>query len=1563
VTDTKKEIKRLKALLPHMRERLSAVAFLLVLSLVMVTATSYAWITLSSNPEVGGVNTTVAANGSLEVALSDFDGEAPEESGVDSFSAEGQTTHGANTTWGNLINLSTGYGVENLVLRPATLELEADALLYGVRYGQDGRVEGSASDFGFTTWYQTDEILDTWKFVSPDEYPSKYEEGKAYGVRAISSITYEGQADANQIKLDTAAELQRESKNYYYQLTTDPDNLEVIRALVDKYLDENINAAVSHLLSGGEGALVLPNFELNGKTFVPPLTKMLDALYNKAVLRAGDALVYMANLQKNEGVPNYTVEDLVSKDLNYTTLLNNGVKLTALGYNKATNKYTAANNLYKTLYDSVRADYEAITSDKFWDANGEAKKTIYWNDLEPIVNNLLNISTMKVDGKTINEIAGMGMGAIDFVEKMDGRRVSVLVSKGNLWNFEDLTAEFASMDIPVSVHKNYIIKSVDCDCIGVVTTTVSRTKDSRFAVDMAATEAAMNVSDTRKKVGQDTYGMILDLWVRTNGENSLLTLNGTPKVRNFQTHLHKKFVGENEARPVYNYNRYTGNMIDLPMVGLTPETEQIEVYKGSDGIFYNAATYEKVYWAELLGPDENGNYYVNDTEELLTENHEVTAGTPALEPKMVEDFEVIGYESANRIWTEGDWEEDWGNNPPYLEEGELSATQGSGSCYIFYSDSPEAYERAKELLSNLKLVFLDSSNKALAYAYLDVNHTYQQSGKYIVPIAITSSTSSVMDEDGNEILGICNLRKNEATRISVLVYLDGEALDNDMVMSSEAITGSLNLQFESTADLHSIGDSDLAMDIISLNASVDNTSFNYSGERVTTNLKALITGLVPAKVEAVFMRQINSAQGTRMATVELNDDDKDNTWNAEVPFTTPGTYVLNSLWIDGVEYPLPEKITVTVEGFKISEVVFLETPVMTANKNVTRDVAVTMVADQAAQPQTMQARFMTSDGHSVNANMSRNGDTWTGSATFFSSDTYTLQYLIMDGEYYELNDGLDDEGNADGTTRMQRSFTAYLGLTTKVILERYQKDANDEYVLDANGNRVILPLEYFFEGPEDIFVFAQIYDDAGNVMRGLDNVEMWYKSATSVNLENGYKSELEWKGEYYEGKFDAKKAGSFLFAQMNVGGEVINAATSAPTLRIIPKNPPEFIRSASDAVIVSPGVAYYRAEIAEASAATIWAVFNDGTRDYEVEMSPSGTTDTYQAAFPDLDETSVENSNGKWKVKELRFAGVYANGKFYDVGGTERYSISVNEQLTVLNYMKVELSSIQVGGTKLSPTGLFGTEYQLNNLKDGKPLSFDVVAPGFTTEELDSFISSVKLTLTHDEKSVDNGGYRLSSKLAAIDVPVAQSIADGKLHYAATDKSVIHAGGYTYAVTIVTAGGVTINSGTGFKGIAVEVFSKRPTVTIPASGGIDTTAHEADTAGVKGAGHMSVTPERTSDYEATVYIKCTVTGSCSKTHNYTVPTVMLSLNNVGNMDKAVLSFGADTHVYNGSTQTGSFEWDESTGYNCKRTIGSAPNTSTKVGAGDISASELVITIGQQTCTVDLVDEVKIHNPY
>ena len=119
-----------------LKKKLTAAAAMLVVSAVMLSGVSYAWYTLSTNPEVKGITATATSNANLEIAYNELT-TAPDAKG------EANTT-GSYDRYGNLVvmdgangNTSSQSNWRNLekVLRPMTYDNEFKYM----QYGADGR--------------------------------------------------------------------------------------------------------------------------------------------------------------------------------------------------------------------------------------------------------------------------------------------------------------------------------------------------------------------------------------------------------------------------------------------------------------------------------------------------------------------------------------------------------------------------------------------------------------------------------------------------------------------------------------------------------------------------------------------------------------------------------------------------------------------------------------------------------------------------------------------------------------------------------------------------------------------------------------------------------------------------------------------------------------------------------------------------------------------------------------------------------------------------------------------------------------------------------------------------------------------------------------------------------------------------------------------------------------------------------------------------------------------------------------------------------------------------------
>ena len=134
--------------------KLMAAISMLLVSAILMCLTSYAWFILSTAPEVSNLKTTAGANGALEIALqstnTDGSGRADITSAVGSSHAVKDATV-SNTYWGNVVDLTEGYGLEHVTLYPSRLKLnpvgdsytvDTGTILQVPQFGQDGRVTG-----------------------------------------------------------------------------------------------------------------------------------------------------------------------------------------------------------------------------------------------------------------------------------------------------------------------------------------------------------------------------------------------------------------------------------------------------------------------------------------------------------------------------------------------------------------------------------------------------------------------------------------------------------------------------------------------------------------------------------------------------------------------------------------------------------------------------------------------------------------------------------------------------------------------------------------------------------------------------------------------------------------------------------------------------------------------------------------------------------------------------------------------------------------------------------------------------------------------------------------------------------------------------------------------------------------------------------------------------------------------------------------------------------------------------------------------------------------------------
>lgn len=1543
-SDTQKRIEQYKAMLPAAKERIVAVALLLAMSVVMMASTSYAWLTLSRAPEVKGMNTTISGNGNLEIALVSPNGAEPGASKAgDSSASDGQTLLGSNITWGNLVNLSDSrYGLDHISLRPALLtSYDRDKTpLSGATYSSDGRLESTTDKYSFASWKQS--AAGQWYFDAADV---------DYGVRAIASTTT-ANISGNAILLQ-ANELLKRSESSYSTAQLQYKNLITNQTLAStpgvkpevKGMDALQNMIQAY--AQDQAQLMLDNRLDNQHTpadFSGQVTYMyrLVLQVRQVLEEEGQALLYLANYQAYVNSPDHestetfkTVEELVA-----------AYKNNFAGYEKYNIKIDSLKT-YSADYENIAKCVEGLKlyAEKCDPDTVTNPPKVTWDEINPYVKYLVDIqNTTMSNGETtfkIGNMADLGLRALSgFATSINSssKAADVVLGPGIWKNLEQRLPKLdtetlqgagtGGKPIQISVKVRATVEGIPVTMTMYADlSTGVNTKNFTSGKDLAYSDALKDTMESsEEKVAQDTYGMAIDLWVRTNISGSVLTLEGNLKT---------------EQQRVYGVDK-NGQRVELYVITYEDMTV-VDAYKLED-VYYDAASHTQ------LEIPETGTTIEEKTQEV-----------------------VVGYDGVNRIW------EDY---KTLIESGllmENNTTQGAGSCYVFYAD-PSDQTRILHLLQAFTITFVDQEGNVLANAKLDTEHYYSVNGKTTVPLKIgTSSGKAYEDENGETKNGIMELVKNEATWITALIYLDGQGLTNEDVLAVGEIEGLLNIQFGSSIALDNQDDTDLKNEYRDITAvataggmSSTNTaqpiSFEYDKNAKEVTVTLTVDGDQPNNISAFFVRTISQSQGTKGDTVSFTRNGSGNTWTATFTLNRPGTYSLRNLIVDGSYYLLDDGTesggidnfpTVKIDGMRVSGVstTLAKGVTMTANNSVTADVYASIdVASADLMPKNVRALFRSATGREFTAQLYQVGttDQWSGKVTFTESGTYTLQYLVLDGDYTELDD------------TQQTSHILYLGLRAQVW--------SDGVVIDEEtGER---SNTFDFTHPVELPMRMKIYDDAGNEIKALEGVYLYYHSTASVLDQDGFYGKMQWNGEYYTGTFPLDKGGTFVFnrVQINQGiqGAVLNTVSYASrfdTIEAIVKDPPVFIGSttkgyqlvtASDRNGEGIG-AYLSVKMDNAQTAKIWAEIvdrNNNTYFVECTKMDKATETEYPNAHEFKFQVPIvgETQDGRWTLKTVYMQNCANESKTWiPVSGgaptrANSYVIDVSNNTTKV--VETINLSITQNGTKYddktfgkdangTTIGAFMQEY-----KTGK-VTFTVT--DWEGELID--VESITWKATYDGNMQANGGYTSS-------VPpdiAGQTVANG----GSAELALRVAGNYTSTVSIVVKG-KTIpipKSGPSF-----EVYSVAPTVKI--TGISPTGTFDVDKNGA-GSGHTSNGATASfTDTTANVYFKCDENVVLFwSNHNFTQPRVTIALSNMGAATKATLDFGS-AHVYNGNTSVGGYEWTANG--NCVRNIGyfrsKTAATDEKTPAGTITANQLVLTYNGILYTFT-IPTITINNPY
>lgn len=466
------------------RKKLMAAVSMLMVSVIMLVSSTYAWFTLSTAPEITGISTTVGANGNLEMALVPTDGDTSNIS--TSVGDSTLVTTASNITWGNMIDLSdASYGLDVITLLPAALNtladgtIDTDAILSTPSYGADGRIS---------------ELVENTTTASYDTLTSMFS-GTDAGVNAIGVI-------------GGISDRQYDFRNYKSGVNSD---IASATAAATTSLSENGDALASLVLAMEDD----DNSEGNYVSYVDDIKAMIAGLessvdyMNEVVINT--LLVYAANTSTLSDEDYATVETFLT------------AKTVDLSDSSIASVITVAG-----LTDTIAA-IEAISTQLTVATTAISvldTTTVSKDDITTVLTYLVDPDKVTLNGSLTKDLGDDALNSV----LSDGFNIALPTGSGVYSDIAELVGDYqADVTVASITYGGYTLTNV---AVVVAATGVDSTGNLE---ELATTMNSLTYAITDEAVGEsltDTYGYAIDLAFKTNaaGSNLLLQTEATQRV-------------------------------------------------------------------------------------------------------------------------------------------------------------------------------------------------------------------------------------------------------------------------------------------------------------------------------------------------------------------------------------------------------------------------------------------------------------------------------------------------------------------------------------------------------------------------------------------------------------------------------------------------------------------------------------------------------------------------------------------------------------------------------------------------------------------------------------------------------------------------------------------------------------------------------------------------------------------------------------------------------------------------------------------------------------------------
>lgn len=735
----------------NIKSKLMAAICMLLVSSIMMVSSTYAWFTLSTAPEVTGIQTAVGANGNLEMALVHKTGPntAITSSAGDSVAA----IEARNTTWGNLVDLSdtTIYGLDKIKLFPSAINIDGagklttTAMLKTPTYGADGRVSDLVANT-VTSYY--------------DKTEGSFMPNDSYGVRAVGTASgmTERQLDYRNARAAANTAMAQAKNTASSSLNNNGSSLANIA--IQRAADANATYDQTHVNS-----LKAIVEDLQGTDTKTGALGYIETAYMQSILAyaasnitndvAGDGTVTVndtvwsavkGEVEKDGATLVSVLQSLSDAGLTLPTELQTAIT-EFNGYNFTSNededvvRDTSTNTKGSTVDNvaAAKAKLDTLTGD-----------SITWSELSEALYLLADTDNMEVNGIKANQItSGDNMSTLVNGVASGGLVVTMKSGGGVYADIADQCGDYsASVTIEEVTYNGLTLKNMNAKMTTDTSLTTPYLDVIATAVGAAGSPASGSATDMPIT---DMYGYVIDLAFRTNAADSSLKLQVEAADRIYSDNTNESTMGHGSSMTFASTTTDFSNddvkdlMAAIRFVFFNPLDGTIYVNGKLDTA--NATVGADGVTAKMY-------LYTGSAEDSAAVNYvKVTDGTGT--HKQTQTYEPIG---ENEEYSGTKYAQDATDSTKYVEDE-------NGTYKLVYD--------YVELIDDEKISYTGDRYKAV--------------------------TGEVKKDDNI----IMPLTQNQQTALSVLVYLDGNNMGNDDVAATAATSmkGSMNLQFASSATL------------------------------------------------------------------------------------------------------------------------------------------------------------------------------------------------------------------------------------------------------------------------------------------------------------------------------------------------------------------------------------------------------------------------------------------------------------------------------------------------------------------------------------------------------------------------------------------------------------------------------------------------------------------------------------------------------------------------------------------------------------------------------------------